>query len=101
VVAAYSVVKPPGLGEAVRRCLDESFDLAVFASPSAVEAFAQWAGERSRGIPVVVIGPTTEAAARAARFDVRGVAAPSTAEGLVAAAERALGAPAPPAPSQS
>jgi uroporphyrinogen-III synthase len=92
VVAAYSVVEPPGLGEAVRRCLDEGFDLALFASPSSVEAFAQAAGDRSRGIPVAVIGPTTEAAARVARFDVRGVASPSTAEGLVAAAEHALGA---------
>jgi uroporphyrinogen-III synthase len=91
VVAAYSVVEPPGLGEAVRRCLDEGFDLALFASPSAVEAFAQAAGDRARGIPIVVIGPTTEAAARAARFDVRGIATPSTVEGLVAAAEHALG----------
>jgi uroporphyrinogen-III synthase len=95
VVAAYSVVEPPGLGEAVRRCLDEGFDLALFASPSAVEAFAQAAGDRSRWVPVVVIGPTTEAAARAARFDVRGVASTSTAEGLVAAAEHALGSRAP------
>lgn len=95
VVAAYSVVEPPGLGEAVRRCLDEGFDLALFASPSSVEAFAQAAGDRSRRVPVVVIGPTTEAAARAARFDVRGVASPSTAEGLVAAAEHALGRSAP------
>ena len=92
VVAAYSVVEPPGLGECVLRCLDEGFDLALFASPSAVEAFAQAAGDRARGTPVVVIGPTTEAAARAARFDVRAVASPSTAEGLLYAAERVLGA---------
>ena len=96
VVAAYSVVEPPGLGEAVQSCLDGGFDLALFASPSSVEAFAQAAGDRSRGIPVVVIGPTTEAAARAARFDVRGVASLSTVEGLVGAAERALGGSAPP-----
>jgi uroporphyrinogen-III synthase len=91
VVAAYSVVEPPELAESVRRCLDQGFDLALFASPSAVEAFAHAAGVRSRGIPTVVIGPTTEAAARAARFEVCGVASPSTLEGLVAAAERALG----------
>jgi uroporphyrinogen-III synthase len=95
VVAAYSVVEPPGLGEAVRRCLDEGFDLALFASPSSVEAFAQAAGDRSRGIPVAVIGPTTEAAARAAGFDIRATASPSTAEGLVAAAQHALGGSAP------
>jgi uroporphyrinogen-III synthase len=90
VVAAYSVVEPPGLEEAVRRCLDEGLDLALFASPSAVEAFARAAGDRSESIPTVVIGPTTEAAARAARFEVLGIASPSTVEGLVAAAERAL-----------
>jgi uroporphyrinogen-III synthase len=90
VVAAYSLVEPPGLEETVGRCLDEGFDLALFASPSAVEAFARAAGARGRGIPTVVIGPTTEAAARASRFDVRGIASPSTVEGLVAAAERAL-----------
>lgn len=101
VVAAYCVVEPPGLGETVRGCLDEGFDLAVFASPSSVEAFAQAAGERSRGVPVAVIGPTTEAAARAARFEVRAVASPSTAEGLVDAVERALGGPTPSAPSES
>ena len=95
MVAAYSVVEPPALGEAVLRCLDEGFDLALFASPSSVEAFAQAAGDRSRGVPVAVIGPTTEAAARAARFDVRGVASTSTVEGLVAAAEHALGGSAP------
>jgi uroporphyrinogen-III synthase len=92
VVAAYAVVEPPGLGESVRRCFEEGFDLALFASPSAVEAFAQAAGDLSRGTPVVVIGPTTEAAARAARFDVLGIASPSTVEGLVAAAERAIAA---------
>lgn len=93
VVAAYAVIEPPGLSEAVGRCLDDGFDLALFASPSAVEAFATAAGERARGAPAVVIGPTSEAAARAAGLDVRGVASPSTAEGLVATAERILPPP--------
>jgi uroporphyrinogen-III synthase len=91
VVAAYATVEPPGLAEAVLGTLDVGFDLALFASPSAVEAFAGAAGERARGLPVAVIGPTTEAAARAVAMDVRAVASPSTAEGLVAAAEHALG----------
>jgi uroporphyrinogen-III synthase len=90
VVVAYDTTEPAGLAAAVRRCLAGGFDLALFASPSGVEAFAAAAGEEGRGLPVVVIGPTTEAAARAVGFRVRAVASPSTAEGLVAAAEEAL-----------
>jgi uroporphyrinogen III methyltransferase/synthase len=90
VVVAYTTIEPPGLGAAVARCLDEGFDLALFASPSAVEAFAQAAGERAHGLPVAVIGPTTEAAARGRGLEVRGVARPSTLEALVATAERVL-----------
>jgi uroporphyrinogen-III synthase len=91
VVTAYSTIEPPGLGEAVGRCLEQGFDLALFASPSAVEAFARSAGDRAAGLPAAVIGPTTEAAARAAGLDVRGVASPATLEALVATAERVLG----------
>jgi uroporphyrinogen III methyltransferase/synthase len=91
LLPAYATVVPPGLAEAVRACLEGGFDLALFASPSAVEAFASAAGERARGLACAVIGPTTEAAARAAGLDVRAVASPSTTEGLVAAAERLLG----------
>lgn len=90
VVTAYSMSEPPGLRSAVGDVLASGFDLALFASPSAVEAFAGAAGPRGSGLKVAVIGPTTEAAARAAGMDVRAVARPSTAEGLVAAAERAL-----------
>lgn len=96
VVAAYATVEPPGLAEAVRGSLGAGFDLALFASPSALEAFAGAAGERARGLAVAVIGPTTEAAARASGMDVRAVASPSTVEGLVAAAEHVLGDPAAP-----
>ena len=91
VATAYATVEPPGLPEAVRECLREGFDAATFAAPSAVQAFAGAAGARTEGIPAVAIGPTTEAAAREARFDVLATASPSTAEGLVAALERALG----------
>jgi len=90
VVAAYKTIEPPHLGEAVTRALDQGFDLALFASPSAVEAFTRSAGERAKGLPVAVIGPTTEAAARTAGLDVRGVASPSTLEALVATAERVM-----------
>jgi len=90
VVPAYSTIEPPGLDTAVARCLEDGFDLALFASPSAVEAFARAAGARASGLPVAVIGPTTEATARASGLDVRGVASPSTVEALVATAERLL-----------
>ena len=95
VVAAYATVEPPGLEAAVAGCLDSGCDLALFASPSAVEAFARAAGLRARGLKVAVIGPTTEAAARASGLDVRGVASPSTVEALVATAERLLANPRP------
>ena len=90
VVEAYATHEPADLAERVRACLEDGFDLLTFASPSAVEAFAAAAGERGRGLPAVVIGPTTARAAVAAGFAVRSVAQPSTTEGLVAAAEQAL-----------
>ncbi len=90
LVAAYDVVEPPGLADAVRGCLAAGLDLALFASPSAVESFAQAAGEAARGLPAAVIGPTTEAAACGCGMRVLAVARPSTGEGLVAAAEEAL-----------
>ena len=97
-VVAYETVEPRDLVPRVRRCLDQGFDLALFASPSAVEAFAQAAGAGVHGLPVVAIGPTTADAARAAGLDLRATATPSTAEGLVAAAERALAEAIRPAP---
>jgi len=90
VVAAYATVEPAGLDAAVARCLEGGFDLALFASPSAVEAFARAAGARASGLPAAVIGPTTEATAVALGLEVRGVASPSTLEALVATAERLL-----------
>lgn len=90
VVVAYETVEPADLRERVEACLRSSFDLLAFASPSAVDGFVAAAGERSRGLPAVVIGPTTAQAARTAGLQVRAVAQPSTAEGLVAAAEAAL-----------
>ena len=91
VVESYRTIKPPGLAEAVTRCFDDGFDVVAFASPSAVEAFAAAAGPRAAGLPSVVIGPTTEAAARDAGMDVRAAAVPSTLEGLLAALERLFG----------
>jgi len=90
VIDAYATREPADLVPRVRACLEGGFDLLTFASPSAVEAFAAAAGGRQRGLPAVVIGPTTARAAQAAGFELRGTAQPSTTEGLVEAAERAL-----------
>ena len=92
VVEAYRIVEPAGLAAAVTHCLNMGFGVVTFASPSAVEGVVAAAGPRATGLPAVVIGPTTEAAARAAGLDVRAVAHPSTAEGLVAALERLFAA---------
>jgi len=90
VVEAYATHEPADLAGRVRACLEGGFDLLTFASPSAVDAFAAAAGGRQRGLPAVVIGPTTARAAQAAGFDLRATARSPTAEGLVEAAERAL-----------
>jgi uroporphyrinogen-III synthase len=86
-IPAYRTVEPHGLRAAVARCLAGKPDAVTFASPSAVTGFASAAGAEALGLPAVVIGPTTEAAARAAGLDVRAVAEPSTTEGLLAALE--------------
>lgn len=84
VVVAYRTTAPPGLAERLAEILGGGLDIAVFASPSAVENLAGAAGGTVRGLPAAVIGPVTEAAARSAGLDVRVVAEPSTVEGLVA-----------------
>jgi uroporphyrinogen-III synthase len=93
VVVAYRTVAPADLTETIAARLGEGVDLALFASPSAAENFASAAGDRARGLPVAVMGPVTERAARALGLDVRAVASPSTLDGLVAAAVAALTTP--------
>jgi uroporphyrinogen-III synthase len=87
-VVAYRTVSADG-GQALDQILRAGVDVAVFASPSAVEAFAAFVGEEGRAVPAAVIGPTTAEAARAAGLDVLAVAQPSTVEGLLAALARA------------
>lgn len=87
-VVAYRTVSADG-GQALDQILRAGADVAVFASPSAVEAFAAFAGEDGRAVPAAVIGPTTAEAARAAGLTVLAVAEPSTVEGLLAALARA------------
>lgn len=88
-VVAYRTVSADG-GQALARMLRDGVDAAVFASPSAVEAFAAFAGAEGRTVPAAVIGPTTAEAARAAGLTVLAVAQPSTVEGLLAALATAL-----------
>jgi uroporphyrinogen-III synthase len=88
-VVAYRTVSADG-GQTLAQILRDGVDAAVFASPSAVEAFAAFAGADGRTVPAAVIGPTTAEAARAAGLTVLAVAQPSTVEGLLAALATAL-----------
>jgi uroporphyrinogen-III synthase len=88
-VTAYRTVTPPDLRIVLEKALGTA-ELGVFASPSAVEGFVNALGERSRQLPVVVIGPTTEQAARVAGLEVRAVATPATVPGLIEAVVRLL-----------
>jgi uroporphyrinogen-III synthase len=83
-VVAYRTVSTDG-GRALADTLRDGVDVAVFASPSAVESFAAFAGEDGRAVPAAVIGPTTAEAARTAGLTVLAVAQPSTVEGLLSA----------------
>jgi len=87
-VLAYRTVTPAGTGAVLERAVEAGADLVTLASPSAVEGLVSALGPRSTQLPVAVIGPVTEHAARAAGLDVRVVASPSTVEGLVAAIRR-------------
>ena len=90
-VVAYRTAGPPGLAAALRKCLVGDPDLFVFASPSAVETLASAAGGRLAERPAVVIGPTTEEAARRAGLLVRAVAREPSEDGMRQAVLAALG----------
>jgi uroporphyrinogen-III synthase len=90
-VVAYETVSPEGVAKRLSECLGGGIDLAVFASPSAVEGFVNALGKRAAGLPSAVIGPVTERAARAGGLDVRILASPSTGRGLVEAVARHYG----------
>lgn len=80
-VVAYRTRPAPDLPERLSGILKSGLDIAVFASPSAVEAFVAAAG-KAKPVAAAVIGPVTEAAALAAGLEVRVVAEVSSAEGL-------------------
>jgi uroporphyrinogen-III synthase len=88
-VVAYSSQAPQGFARAWAEAMDLGAELVVFASPSAVAAVAEASGPKPR-LPAVVIGPTTEAAARAAGFRIRAAANEASEEGLLGAVVRAL-----------
>jgi len=90
-VIAYRTVTLPA--SELRDQLGRTIDAAVFASPSAVDAFRAAAGEAGASLGAVVIGPTTAEAARAAGLRVLATAFPADAEGMVRALVRALGRP--------
>jgi len=90
-VIAYRTLAPAGSEEALLEALQRGFDLALFASPSAVENVAAVLGDAARGLPSGVIGPITRDAAIAAGLAVVVEAAPSTAEGLVEALRHHFG----------
>jgi uroporphyrinogen-III synthase len=81
-VPAYRVERPEAAAASLAAAMGAGADLVTLASPSAVEELVAAIGARAHGLAVAVIGPVTEAAARAAELEVRVVAAPSTAEGL-------------------
>jgi uroporphyrinogen-III synthase len=89
-VTAYRTIAPADAGPALARALADGVDVVTFASPSAVETFTDLAPQRGAGVRAAVIGPVTEARARALGLDVVVSADPATAEGLAASLGRAL-----------
>jgi uroporphyrinogen-III synthase len=87
-VVAYETRVPGGASGALDECLRRDPELFVFASPSAIAGLG--GSGRLRGRRAVVIGPTTEDAAREAGLEVVGVAVDPSVSGLLAAV---LGAP--------
>lgn len=92
VVTAYRNLPPPDLRERLSAALAAGVDIVTFASPSAVEALVAAAPDAPGRVPAAVMGPVTEAAARAAGFEVTAVAVPSTAAGLLDALREWLAA---------
>jgi uroporphyrinogen-III synthase len=87
-VVAYRTVTPADARVRIAEALARGIDVVTFASPSAVEGFADASPDPKAWPPVVVIGPVTEAAARGRGFDVRAVADAAGPGGLVEALSR-------------
>jgi len=91
-VVAYRTVTPPDAGAALAEALAQGLDAVTFASPSAVDNFVELAPTLGGGVRAAVIGPVTEARARAVGLQILATAEPSTAEGLASALARVFGA---------
>lgn len=90
-VDAYRTRFPRSLPAAARTALREgTVDAVTFTSASTVRGFVHALGAVKGTPKVVCIGPVTAKEAREHGFTVAAVARPHTAEGLVAALERAL-----------
>ena len=89
-VVAYQTRTAVGSRELILRELRLLPDAVAFASPSAVEGFMAAGGDAARGVPAVVIGPTTGEAALAAGLTVAATADPATVDGMAEAVVRAL-----------
>jgi uroporphyrinogen-III synthase len=68
VVVAYRTMVPEGAAAAIAREITRGLDAVTFASPSAIEAFADVDAAGRARMPAVAIGATTATAARAAGF---------------------------------
>lgn len=90
-VVAYAKRGAEAPGDELRGALESGrVDALTFTSPTTVTYLARRFGPMIRDVPVVVIGPTTEAAARKAGLRVCGVAREPTTRGLVAAVRATL-----------
>lgn len=87
-LVAYETVEGPAESRgALEAALEEGLDAAIFTSGSTARGFVRLAGGTRAldGVVVVVIGPSTAAAAREAGIEPDAVASERSPEGLVAA----------------
>ena len=97
-VEAYRSIMPSPAEPAIRQALDElvrgPVDMAVFASPSAVNNLGKMLDsnmrERMRAVPAAVIGPVTAQAAREAGYKVVAEPAGQTVDGVISSIKEAL-----------
>jgi len=87
-IVAYRTVAAPSAD--LRREMAAGLGAAVFASPSAVDAFAAALPESTPGLPAVTVGPTTAETAVRAGMSVLAVAPTADASGVARALVSAL-----------
>ena len=90
---AYRTVEgPPESRDPLEAALESGLDAAIFTSGSTARGFVRLAGSADAlaDAVIVVIGPSTAAAAREAGFEPDAIAGEPTPDGLVAALEAAI-----------